>query len=76
MSTPSTVFFRVLVLDYILDGITSARVVSWANFHRALVVLRSFIMARKSDGLILVPCEMPAGALINSEKQVESSLTR
>ena len=61
-------------------GTISESVVSSANFHmeeRALLVVRSLIMTKKSHhGPIRVPCGIPAGTGLKSEKQSDFSFTR
>ena len=60
-------------------GTISETVVSSANFHmeeRVLLIVRSLIITKKSHGPIRVPCGIPAGTGLESEKQSELSLTR
>ena len=60
-------------------GTVSETVVSSANFHmeeRLLLTVRSLIITKKSHGPIRVPCGIPAGTGLESEKQSELSLTR
>ena len=58
-------------------GTISETVVSSANFHvEERVLLRSLIITEKSHGPIRVPCGIPAGTGLKSEKQSELSLTR
>ena len=61
-------------------GTISETVVSSAHFHiieeRVLLIVRSLIITKKSHGPIRVPCGIPAGTSVKSEKQSELSLTR
>lgn len=61
----------------IQDGGSSSQFLpSFLMAERELsVVVRSFIMTKKSHGPIQVPCGNPAGTGVNSEKQSERSLT-
>ena len=55
-------------------GTISETVVSSANFHmeeRVLLIVRSLIITKKSHGPIRVPCGIPAGTGLESEKQSE-----
>ena len=55
----------------------SETVVSSANFHieeRALLDVRSLIITKKSHGPIRVPCGIPAGTGLKSEKQSDFEL--
>ena len=44
--------------------------------ERVLLIVRSLITTKKSHGPIRVPCGIPAGTGLKSEKQSELSLTR
>ena len=57
----------------------SEPVVSSANIHieeRALLDVRSLIITKKSHGPTLVPCGIPAGTGLKSEKQSDFSFIR
>ena len=62
---------RLLFRSQPESAVTSEIVLSSANFHIFLdgdsAMLRSFIMAKKSQGPILVPCGTPAGTCRKSE---------
>ena len=60
-------------------GTISETVVSSANFHmedEVLLVVRSLIITKKSHGPIRVPCGIPVGTGLKSEKQSKLSLAR
>ena len=60
-------------------GTISETAVSSANFHmedKVLLVVRSLIITKKSHGPIRVPCGIPVGTGLKSEKQSKLSLTR
>ena len=67
--TLSTVACKLLAPNF---GTMSETAVSSANFH---MVVRSFIMTKKSLEPMRVPCGFLAGTAVNSEKQSEPSLT-
>ena len=60
-------------------GTISETVVSSANCYieeRALLDVRSLIKTKKSHGPIRVPCGIPVGTGLKSEKQSDFSFTR
>lgn len=75
--TLSTVACKLLTPNF---GTMSETAVSSANFHMAnrelSVVVRSFIMTKKSLEPMRVPCGFLAGTAVNSKKQSEPRLTR
>ena len=70
----STVACKLLAPNF---GTISETVVSPENFHMAdrelsVVVMRSFIMTKKNLRPMRVPCGIPVGTGVNSEKQSDS----